>query len=71
MFRSSGADTFPSTYTDATLNAKYVDYVVRGQGEDTLLELLDALRGARDSGIDSWASLIRTPLGSTATILNA
>ena len=38
---------FPSTYTDAALNARYVDYVVRGQGEDTLLELLDALRGKR------------------------
>jgi len=38
---------FPSIYPDATLNAKYVDYVVRGQGEDTLLELLDALRGKR------------------------
>ena len=39
---------FPSTYTDACLNVRYVDYVVRGQGEDTLLELLDALRGKRD-----------------------
>jgi radical SAM superfamily enzyme YgiQ (UPF0313 family) len=38
---------FPSTYTDAALNARYVDYVVRGQGEETLLELLDALRGKR------------------------
>jgi anaerobic magnesium-protoporphyrin IX monomethyl ester cyclase len=38
---------FPSTYTDAALNVRYVDYVVRGQGEDTLLELLDALRGKR------------------------
>jgi anaerobic magnesium-protoporphyrin IX monomethyl ester cyclase len=38
---------FPSIYTDATLNARYVDYVVRGQGEDTLLELIDALRGKR------------------------
>jgi radical SAM superfamily enzyme YgiQ (UPF0313 family) len=36
---------FPSTYTDATLNARYVDYAVRGQGEDTLLEFLAALRG--------------------------
>ena len=36
---------FPSTYTDAALNARYVDYIVRGQGEDTLLELIDALRG--------------------------
>ena len=38
---------FPSTYADAALNARYVDYVVRGQGEDTLLELIDALRGKR------------------------
>jgi len=36
---------FPSIYTDAALNAPYVDFAVRGQGEDTLLELLDALRG--------------------------
>lgn len=35
---------FPSTYPDAALNAKYVDYVVRGQGEDTLIELIEALR---------------------------
>jgi len=38
---------FPSIYSDATLNARYVDYVVRGQGEDTLLELIEALRGQR------------------------
>lgn len=38
---------FPSIYPDTTLNAKYVDYVVRGQGEDTLLELIAALRGQR------------------------
>ena len=38
---------FPSTYADAALNAKYVDYVVRGQGEETLFELLDATRGSR------------------------
>lgn len=38
---------FPSIYTDATLNARYVDYVVRGQGEETLVELLDAIRGNR------------------------
>jgi anaerobic magnesium-protoporphyrin IX monomethyl ester cyclase len=38
---------FPSIYSDAALNARYVDYVVRGQGEDTLLELIDAIRGKR------------------------
>jgi radical SAM superfamily enzyme YgiQ (UPF0313 family) len=46
---------FPSTYTDAALNARYVDYVVRGQGEDTLLELIDALRGNR--GMDGIQGL--------------
>ena len=40
---------FASLYPDAALNTSYVDYVVRGQGEDALLELLAALRaGERD-----------------------
>ncbi|HXP85557.1 MAG TPA: radical SAM protein [Bryobacteraceae bacterium] len=40
---------FPSLYPDAALNTKYVDVAVRGQGEDTFLELLRAMRdGARD-----------------------
>jgi len=39
---------FASNYTAAALNADYVDYAVRGQGEQTFLELLDALRGHRD-----------------------
>ena len=38
---------FPSIYPEASLNARYVDYIVRGQGEDTLVELIDALRGNR------------------------
>ena len=38
---------FPSLYTDAALNARYVDFAIRGQGQDTLLELLAALRNAR------------------------
>ncbi len=38
---------FPSLYPETSLNAHYVDYVVRGQGEDTLLELLEAIRGQR------------------------
>ena len=36
---------FPSLYTDATLNASYVDMVVRGQGEEALLEVIEAIRG--------------------------
>ena len=39
---------FASLYTEAALNARYVDFVVKGQGEDTLLELLDELRSARE-----------------------
>jgi anaerobic magnesium-protoporphyrin IX monomethyl ester cyclase len=34
---------FPTVCPDATLNVPYVDYAVRAQGEDTILELLDAL----------------------------
>jgi anaerobic magnesium-protoporphyrin IX monomethyl ester cyclase len=34
---------FPTLYPDAALNAPYVDYVVRGQGEDTLRALLERL----------------------------
>lgn len=34
---------FPSLYPDAALNARYVDYVVRGQGEETFVELIEAL----------------------------
>jgi anaerobic magnesium-protoporphyrin IX monomethyl ester cyclase len=41
---------FPSLYADATLNAPYVDFAIRGQGEDTFLELLAALRGPRRFG---------------------
>lgn len=39
---------FASNYTAAALNAEYVDYAVRGPGEQTFLDLLDAVRGHRD-----------------------
>jgi anaerobic magnesium-protoporphyrin IX monomethyl ester cyclase len=35
---------FPTVCAEATVNAPYVDFAVRGQGESTLVELLDALR---------------------------
>lgn len=38
---------FASLYSDAALNAPYVDAVVRGQGEDTLLELIAAFKSGR------------------------
>ena len=34
---------FPTLYTPAAMNAPYVDYAVRGQGEGTFEQLLDAL----------------------------
>lgn len=39
---------FASNYTDAVLNAPYVDFAIRGQGEDTFLELVQAIRGRHD-----------------------
>ena len=46
---------FPSLYPDATLNCDYVDFAIRGQGEHTFLELLEALRseggGSRIKGL--------------------
>lgn len=34
---------FPTLYPDAAINAPYVDFVVRGQGEATFAELLDRI----------------------------
>jgi anaerobic magnesium-protoporphyrin IX monomethyl ester cyclase len=39
---------FPSNYTDAALNAPYVDFAIRGQGETTFLELIQAIRRGHD-----------------------
>jgi anaerobic magnesium-protoporphyrin IX monomethyl ester cyclase len=39
---------FPSLYPAPVLNSPYVDWVVRGQGERTFVELLEVLDGARD-----------------------
>lgn len=47
---------FPTLYPEVALNCDYVDYVVRGQGEDTLRELLGALhRGEAVSAIAGLA----------------
>jgi radical SAM superfamily enzyme YgiQ (UPF0313 family) len=42
---------FPTLYPDAAINAPYVDYVVRGQGEKPLLDLLDTLEGGAPSSV--------------------
>jgi anaerobic magnesium-protoporphyrin IX monomethyl ester cyclase len=39
---------FPSLYPEPVLNAPYIDWMVRGQGEHTFIELLDVLKGRRD-----------------------
>src|SRR5215216_84674 len=39
---------FPSLYPAPVLDAPYVDWAVRGQGEETFAELLGVLDGARD-----------------------
>ena len=47
---------FPSLYPEAVLNAGYVDFAVIGQGEDTFVELVEALRGGGDvSGVQGLA----------------
>jgi len=48
---------FPSLYPDVALRSDYVDYVVRGQGEATMRELLDALASGDDSGLSTVAGL--------------
>ena len=35
---------FPSLYPDAVLNSGYVDFAIRGPGQDTFIELIAALR---------------------------
>ena len=39
---------FGSLYPDPVLNAPYVDWLVRGQGEETFAQLLEAIAGKRD-----------------------
>lgn len=39
---------FGSLYPGPVLNAPYIDWLVRGQGEETFLELLEAIDGRRD-----------------------
>jgi len=46
---------FPTLYSDTALAAPYVDYCVRGQGEQSLAELASAL--ARDAGPEALAKI--------------
>ena len=42
---------FPTVCPEAAINAPYVDYVVRSQGEETLTELIDALAAGDRAGV--------------------
>jgi len=44
---------FPTICAEATLNSPYADFAIRGQGEDTLVKLLDTLF----SGCEPWAQI--------------
>jgi anaerobic magnesium-protoporphyrin IX monomethyl ester cyclase len=48
---------FPTVCPDAALNAPYVDYAVRAQGEDTFVELLQALSELRAEALESIPGL--------------
>ena len=49
---------FPTLYPDSAVNAPYVDYLVRGQGEATMLDLLARLP---DAGSPSATDSARDP----------
>jgi radical SAM superfamily enzyme YgiQ (UPF0313 family) len=48
---------YPTICPVPSIQAPYVDYVVRGQGEDTLAELLEALFSGERKALDSIAGL--------------
>jgi radical SAM superfamily enzyme YgiQ (UPF0313 family) len=48
---------FPTICAESSLNVPYVDYAIRSQGEQTLVELLDMLFGAARGTLDSIAGL--------------
>jgi anaerobic magnesium-protoporphyrin IX monomethyl ester cyclase len=49
--------SFPTIVPDSAIAAPYVDYAVRGQGEDTLCELFDALPGRESESLASIQGL--------------
>ncbi|GAC1511944.1 MAG: hypothetical protein NVS1B6_18270 [Steroidobacteraceae bacterium] len=56
---------FPTVCAEAAVSVPYVDYAVRGQGEDAITELLDALAVRRDEAVlfDSIRGLSRRHQG--------
>jgi anaerobic magnesium-protoporphyrin IX monomethyl ester cyclase len=48
---------FPTNCPQAALNAPYVDFAVRGQGEETFIRLLECLTGRSGDSLESIAGL--------------
>ena len=48
---------FPTICAEPSLNVPYVDYAIRAQGEQTLIELLDVLFGTAGGALDTIAGL--------------
>jgi radical SAM superfamily enzyme YgiQ (UPF0313 family) len=48
---------FPTICAEPSLNVPYVDYAIRSQGEQTLIELLDAIFRAGNVSLDTIAGL--------------
>ncbi len=48
---------FPTLYPDTALAAPYVDYVIRGQGEDSFPELVNALTSGRQASLANIGGL--------------
>jgi len=56
---------FPTLYTEAAMNAPYVDYAIRGQGEEVMAELLRALAAGANGDVKSIAGLTWKRSGAT------
>src|SRR5262245_19177083 len=54
---------FPTLFRDAALNAPYVDYLVRGQGEEAFCHLLQSLLTGSDPAAISGLSYKRDSVG--------
>ena len=60
---------FPTLYPAVAVNASYIDYAIRGQGDVTFPELLDALRGEGNRDLRHIAGL--TWRQGNQTIINS
>jgi radical SAM superfamily enzyme YgiQ (UPF0313 family) len=54
---------FPSVVPDAAVDAPYVDYAIRGQGGETLIELLNALSAHENDELGAIRGLTWRPRG--------